>query len=171
MIDRVKTVYESRLDVLYKIMRTIPSHGRVILADLVEAFVTVGILMGILLPVGLKLSDSMQVEIFAAGGAIFLMALRSFVIIRLRGVGLGFLLFGIRYVDLNTGKYITTSDYRDFFFQSIWIGLKFSNLGESVSFLQSDQAQTIAMQEMGIVYVVRSRFQKYLKDHPVQPKV
>jgi len=167
MYERAKTVYESRTEVLHQISATIPSHGQVIVASLLDGIFTIFVLLGIMIPVGVALRDAINPSIIVYGSAILFVVMYIVTTIWLRGVGLGNLLFDIRYVDLYTQKYITTADFRSYFFHAIWTGLKLSDIGAMIHFFRSSYVQTLAMEEMGIVFVVRGRYKKYRQENPI----
>lgn len=92
-------------------------------------------------------------------GLIIIMIIRRLIINHFKGVTLGLLIFGVRYVDISTRKYLSKDTYHTLWWHQTLHSFKLSGWGEFSEFIDNPYAQSKVMKDMGIIYVNKKLFE------------
>lgn len=155
-----------RLNNIQSMRDVIPSHGKIILILFVQTFLLVSSIFIGVIYFAVKADIENNLEFYFYIAVIIILLIRTLIIIQFEGVTLTFFVFGIRYVDVSFKDYISKEYYHTFWWEQLVHNLKLSGFGRYTDFMESQYTQTQIMKEMGVVFVEKKAFDRYLKDHP-----
>jgi hypothetical protein len=155
-----------RLNKIQSMRDVIPSHGKIIFILFVQSLLLVASIMIGVIYFAVKADIENNIEILFYIAVLIIILIRTFIIIQFKGVTLIFFIFGIRYVDVSFKQYISKEYYKTFWWEQLVHNLKLSGFGRYTDFMESQYTQTRIMKELGIIYVDKKAFDRYLKDQP-----
>lgn len=154
-----------KIGILDDFKKYIPKHLVIILMRMLEVFIVfITFLIGMIILIDNKIFISENSKYIIFFWLLIMVVLIRFVINQLKGVSLGLFIFGIRYVDLSTRQYITKETYETFWWHQFLHNFRLSGWGEMLEFFENRYSQKKVMRDMGIIYVYKKDFDRYLKD-------
>lgn len=136
-----------------------PSKGRIMLATILDMFITIGLFLYIVFFYIIPYRISDETMIYGIGGAYLMFILIiHFTILKFGYASLGHLLLGLIHVSGLSGRRLERIDFVDLWFKSFLLGFKYVGIYSTYYFLTSNYNQSMVLEENNVFIVKRRKY-------------